>query len=242
MSWRIFEPAAAGYEAWYATRGGRRADVAERKLLLRLLEPFQDAHSAIEIGCGTGHFTAFLARQGVVTIGLDRAKAMLSEGRRLFPLLPVVLGDAHQMPFRNGSADLAVFVTTLEFLEDPVLALREAVRVVRRGVVAITLNRYSLGGLSRRWGPQSRGALLGQARDYSLAELQLGLSRAADARLDGEWSASTLFPDGLFKAVSHIPLGDVVGAAIRLKPEQAVGRKPASQCGRDSSLRGTHSE
>ncbi len=218
MSWRIFEPAAAGYEAWYATRRGRRADAAERRLLLHLLEPFPQARSAVEIGCGTGHFAAFLAQRGLDIIGLDRAPAMLSEARRLFPSLTLVLADAHRLPFRDGSADLAVFVTTLEFLEDPIRALREAVRVARHGMVVVALNRHSLGGLSRRWGPQARGALLGQARDYSAAELRLELEQAAGCRMGGIASASTPFPDGLAQMVSHIALGDVIGSAIRLKP------------------------
>jgi ubiquinone/menaquinone biosynthesis C-methylase UbiE len=217
MSWEIFDRAASGYEAWYATRRGRRADVAERRLLLHLLMPFQDARSAIEIGCGTGHFGAFLAQRGLLAIGLDRAPAMLNEARRQFPSLPVVLGDAHRLPFRDACADLTVFITTIEFLEDPARALSEAGRIARQGIIAIALNRHSLGGLSRRFGPQSRGALLGQARDYSAAELRTALERAALARLDRTWTASTLFPDGLSRVISHIRFGDVIGSAIRFK-------------------------
>lgn len=221
MSWQIFERAAADYEAWYATRRGRRADAAERALLLQLLGKFQDVRSALEIGCGTGHFAAFLAEQGFRTIGLDRAPAMLTEARRRFPSLPLVLGDAHGLPICDEAVDLAVFVTTLEFLEDPACALREAIRIARRAVVAIGLNRHSLGGLSRRWGPQSRGALLVQARDYSAAELRDALEQAAGPRLDVISSASTLFPDGLSQVISRIPLGDVVGVAIKLKSPSA---------------------
>lgn len=119
---------------------------------------------------------------------------MLMEARRLFPSLPVVMGDAHRLLFKTNSADLAVFVATLEFLEDPLLALRAAVRIARRAAVAIALNRRSLGGLSRRWGPQSRGALLRHARDYSTAELRAVLVQAAGSRLDAIASASSLFP------------------------------------------------
>jgi len=156
VTWQIFEQAAADYEAWYATPRGQRADAAERRLLLHLLGAFHDARSAVEMGCGTGHFADFLVQHGVRTIGLDRAPSMLIEARRRFPLVPVVLGDAHRLPFRDASTDLALFVTTLEFLEDPMRALREAVRVARQGVVVIALNRHSLGGVSRRWGPQRR--------------------------------------------------------------------------------------
>jgi ubiquinone/menaquinone biosynthesis C-methylase UbiE len=217
VTWQIFDRAAAGYEAWYTTRRGGRADAAERGLLLHLLGQFQSARHAVEVGCGTGHFAAFLSQHGFSMIGVERAPAMLSEARRRFSSLPVVLADAHRLPFQGESTDLTVFVTTLEFLEDPARALREAVRIAREGVVAIVLNRHSLGGLSRRYGPQSRGALLGQAHDYSSAELELSLEQAAGARFDGIWSASTLFPDGLSQVISRVALGDVIGAAIRLK-------------------------
>ncbi len=60
------------------------------------------------------------------------------EARRLFPSLPVILGDAHRLPFRDRSTDLAVFMTTLEFVEDPVCALREAVRVALAPVAVRT--------------------------------------------------------------------------------------------------------
>ncbi len=218
MTWQIFDRAAERYDAWYSTRRGRLADVAERRLLLHLLQVFQDACTAVEIGCGTGHFAGFLAEQGLNMIGLDRAPAMLLNARHRFPSLSIVLGDAHHLPFGNLSTDLAIFVTTLEFLEDPISALREAVRVARKGIIALVLNRYSLGGLSRRWGPQSRAALLGQANDYSAHELRYALQQAASSRADTVLMVSTLFPDGLSGSISRIPLGDVIGCAVKLKP------------------------
>jgi SAM-dependent methyltransferase len=187
-------------------------------LLLHLLRIFQDARSAVEIGCGTGHFAGFLAEQRLNMIGLDRAPAMLLKARRRFPSLSVILGDAHRLPFRDRSADLAIFVTALEFLEDPINALREAVRVARKGIITLVLNRYSLGGLSRRWGPQSRGALLGQASDYSVRELRYALQKAASSWTDAIVAISTLLPDGLSGSISSIPLGDVIGCAVTLKP------------------------
>jgi SAM-dependent methyltransferase len=218
VTWQIFDRAAGRYDDWYSTCRGRLADAAERRMLLPLLRIFQDAHSAVEIGCGTGHFAGFLAEQGLNMIGVDRAPAMLLKARRRFSSLSVILGDAHHLPFRDLSADLAIFVTALEFLEDPICALREAVRIARKGIIALVLNRYSLGGISRRWGPQSRGALLGQARDYSVRELRSALQKAAGSRVDNIIAVSTLFPDGLSGSILRIPLGDVIGCAVKLKP------------------------
>jgi hypothetical protein len=81
--------------------------------------------------------------------------------------------------------DLVVFVFTLEFLEDPGAALVEAVRVARRGLIVVGLNRWSLGGLSRRWGRDARRPVLGRARDFTLPSLRRLVSAAAGPRLKG---------------------------------------------------------
>jgi ubiquinone/menaquinone biosynthesis C-methylase UbiE len=60
VSWEIFDRAAACYEDWYTDLAGQRADQAERNLLEWLLAMFGGARSVVEIGCGTGHFTAWL--------------------------------------------------------------------------------------------------------------------------------------------------------------------------------------
>jgi 2-polyprenyl-3-methyl-5-hydroxy-6-metoxy-1,4-benzoquinol methylase len=66
------EPAlAARYEDWYAGEG-RQADILEKQLLAKLLAGFRSAQSVLEVGCGTGHFTCWLADQGL------RAAAVLA--------------------------------------------------------------------------------------------------------------------------------------------------------------------
>jgi ubiquinone/menaquinone biosynthesis C-methylase UbiE len=129
MSWQIFEVQAAGYERWYAMRRARRVDKAESALLAYLLEPFRDMRTALEVGCGTGHFTQRLQAQGLIAAGLDRSPAMLNEARSRFPLIPFILGDAYALPFHERSVDMVVFIAALEFLQDAMRAGCEAVRV-----------------------------------------------------------------------------------------------------------------
>nr|AMK59603.1 type 11 methyltransferase [uncultured bacterium UPO76] len=171
MSWEIFEEAAVRYGPWYATPRGRRADRAERALLAWLLGWFPDAHRVLEIGCGTGHFTQWLAARGCAAIGLDRSPAMLREARTLVRHTPLVL---------------------------------------------VVLNRCSLGALSRRWGPQSRGSLLAGARDFSRARLRDALEKAAGERLLGMYWRSTLLPRPLDRLLVPVPAGDVLGVAVEL--------------------------
>jgi len=137
--WEIFQRAAADYERWYTTtRRGRRADTAERALLQSLLGHVPAARTILEVGAGTGHFCGSMADSGFGIVGLDRAPAMLQQARRIFPSIPFVLGDAHRLPFRTEAVDVVVFITALEFLENAGAALREAVRVARRGLVALS--------------------------------------------------------------------------------------------------------
>ncbi|MGE0821153.1 MAG: class I SAM-dependent methyltransferase [Candidatus Binatia bacterium] len=217
MAWEIFEQAASRYDAWYTTARGQRVDLAERALLRWLLRQFLNPRSVVEIGCGTGHFTTWLTTQGLHVIGLDRSPAMITELHRREPRLPAILGDAHHLPLPNDAVDVVIFITTLEFLENPDRALGEAVRVARQGLGLVVLNRWSVGGLSRRWGSQARGTLLGHARDYSACALRRLLSTAAGQRLQGIRCTSTLFPDGLWRMHTRLPLGEVLGVAALLR-------------------------
>lgn len=214
-SWHIFDQRAAGYEEWYDTPRGRLADRAERGILAWLLQPFPVPRSLLEVGCGTAHFTRRLTTPDTKAIGLDRSPAMIAEARRRAPSLPLVIGDAHVLPFRARAFDLVVFVATLEFLPDADRALAEAVRVARQGVVVVTLNRWSLGGLSRRYGCQRSRPLLGQARDYALPELRAAVKGAAAERLRRLRWSSTLFPL-CSSARAPIAFGDVIGLSAHL--------------------------
>jgi SAM-dependent methyltransferase len=223
VSWPIFERAAEGYEAWYATGRGQRVDEAECALLAWLLAPFADARTVLDVGCGTGHFAAWLRHRALDVIGLDRSPAMLAELRRHHAEIPVVVGDAGGLPVRSGAVDVALLVTTLEFVERPETALSEAVRVARQGLVVVALNRWSLGGLSRRVGPQARRPVLGAARDVSLFALRRMARAAAADRLQSLHWTSSLFPDGLWAARWRAPVGDVIGMAVVLSPPGRAG-------------------
>lgn len=231
MSWHLFERAAPRYDAWYETPRGAQVERAERALLGELLAAFPGAESLLEVGCGTGRFAAWLANR-LQVMGIDRSPAMLAEMRARRPEIPAILADAHAVPLRDQATDVVVFVTTLEFLEAPRAALAEAVRVARRGVIVLVLNRWSVGGLSRRVRGESRGSLRAQARDLSLGSLRAMAMEAAGARLVALPWASTLFPGALWAARGRLPLGDILGMAMVLarlnrEPVLAPSRRAA---------------
>jgi ubiquinone/menaquinone biosynthesis C-methylase UbiE len=193
-------------------------DRAERALLERLLSQFPQARSVIEIGCGTGHFTRWFASRLSFAVGLDRAPAMLAEFQKTSRGIPLILGDAHRFPIRDAGIDLSALVISLEFVDDPHAALTEAIRVARQGTVLVVLNRWSCGGISRRIGPQRRRPVLSQARDQSFRSLKRMAVKASGGRLQRILWTSTLFPDGLWRFRLPIPVGDVLGMALVLRP------------------------
>ena len=64
----------------------------ESWLLRRVIELAGD-HPVIEVGCGTGHVTDYLAGEGADAMGLDLAPGMVEEARRRYPGRRFEVGD-----------------------------------------------------------------------------------------------------------------------------------------------------
>lgn len=63
------------------------------------------ARRILDLGCGAGRDTRFLAERGFTVVGLDAARAELALARRASPRLPLLLGDARQLPLAARSVD-----------------------------------------------------------------------------------------------------------------------------------------
>lgn len=199
----------AGYEAWYETTGRRAADL-EKALLTRLLAAFPSAHTILEVGCGTGHFTRWYADQGLRAVGLDVSAAMLAEATRLGSP-PCVRGDALALPFPDEAFDLVTLITTLEFVADPLQALTEAARVARQGLILGVLNRQS----ALAWRLKRSGISLWQAaRFFSPDELIHLVRRATGGKRARLTWQTTLWP--LWPGALPLPWGGFIGMAVEV--------------------------
>jgi SAM-dependent methyltransferase len=77
----------------------------------------------VDLGCGDSAIYGRLLRStGFEVVGLDVAGSG-----------PDILGDAHRLPFRDGSVDAIVAISVLEHLRYPAVALCEIHRVLRPG-------------------------------------------------------------------------------------------------------------
>jgi SAM-dependent methyltransferase len=106
---------------------------AEVGLLPREIE----GRDAIELGCGTGYVSAWLARRGARPVGIDNSEAQLTTARTFqeeFGLeFPLVHGNAEKVPFPDESFDIAISEYGASIWCDPYLWIPEAARLLRPG-------------------------------------------------------------------------------------------------------------
>ena len=104
---------------------------------LRLLPEEAGGLDAIELGCGTGYVSAWLARRGARPTGIDNSEQQLETARRLqrehgieFPLIH---GNAERVPLPDASFDLAISEYGASIWCDPYEWIPEAARLLRPG-------------------------------------------------------------------------------------------------------------
>jgi SAM-dependent methyltransferase len=104
---------------------------------LRMLPDDMSGLDAIELGCGTGYVSAWMARRGANVTAIDNSQAQLESARRFqqqfaieFPLLH---GNAEEVPLPDASFDFAISEYGASIWCDPYRWIPEAARLLRPG-------------------------------------------------------------------------------------------------------------
>jgi SAM-dependent methyltransferase len=103
---------------------------------------------ALELGCGTAYWSAWLARRGARVVGLDNSPKQL-ESARLFQQefgleFPLLLGSAESIPYPDESFDVVHSEYGASIWADPYLWIPEAARVLRADGVLWFLRNSTL--------------------------------------------------------------------------------------------------
>jgi 2-polyprenyl-6-hydroxyphenyl methylase / 3-demethylubiquinone-9 3-methyltransferase len=128
-------------ERWYAAHDDPVALLrAESRLrnpwvAERILAERGRGARVLDVGCGAGFLSNYLATQGFDVTGLDASQASLDVAARHDGTgkASYLLGDALRLPFQDASFDVVCAMDFLEHVEDPAAVVAEVARVLRPG-------------------------------------------------------------------------------------------------------------
>jgi SAM-dependent methyltransferase len=129
-----YAPANLGVIDTSGDRPGSPGSLTTRRYdqLFESLAPYlQHDHSILDVGCAQGGFLDYLWNRGYRRLaGVDMTDPYIAKAREK-QRYRIEKGSAESLPFDDGSFDVVVLEQVLEHLIDPVLAVREARRVLR---------------------------------------------------------------------------------------------------------------
>jgi SAM-dependent methyltransferase len=135
-------------------------------------------------------------------------------------------GFAEDLPFDDNSFNYSCLFTTLEFVDDPAKALREAFRVTKDRVFIGVFNRYALKGIQRRVKGIFTPTIFNHAQFFSVWELKQ-MIRSIIGQVPVSWRTvcQLPIPPGKIvynleqsKIIQRCPFGAFAGMVVVLVP------------------------
>jgi ubiquinone/menaquinone biosynthesis C-methylase UbiE len=168
-----FDVVADTYDQWYETAEGAMYDRLEKKAVSRYLRQNTQGMKLLEVGCGTGHWSHFFSDCGFEVTGVDISESMIKVAQsKNIANTSFQIADGHSLPFKDNSFDVTAAITTLEFVRDAGLVLREMYRCTRKpsGQLLIgVLNASARLNRNRQENPES---LYAKARLFSTGQIK----------------------------------------------------------------------
>lgn len=142
-------------------KGEVPTDRPVRQIIQFISENITENESILDVGCGDNFVKKFFPN----TTGLDIEREVH----------PEVIGDAHYLPLEDNSFDWVVAISVIEHLENPAIAVREMIRVAKKGVLLWTdLNQTDMDASPDHkycWTPKIFGQFLSMFKHKTRAEV-----------------------------------------------------------------------
>jgi len=164
-----FEKYANLYDEWFDKHNSIYED--ELKTIKKLV----DSHiNGLDIGCGSGRFAIPLNIQTGVEPSKQMRELAKDKGLKVFDNI------AEQLPFKDETFDFAIMITTICFLDNPLKALKEANRVIKKDGFLIIgfIDKDSIVGKKYHF-TKKESKFYNDATFYSASEV-IVLSESAD--------------------------------------------------------------
>lgn len=101
------------------------------KGVVELLKP-RPNERILDLGCGTGHLTADIARRGSLVIGVDKSEEMIADAKRKYAAIDFHVMDATQLTF-NSEFDAVFSNAALHWILDSEAVVRGIARALKPG-------------------------------------------------------------------------------------------------------------
>lgn len=184
------------YDRWaatYDTDENRTRDLAGEVLRSELGELVEA--DVVELGCGTGRNTGWLAERSGSVVAVDFSRSMLDEARRKISDARVRFLEhdiRSALPLGSGSADLVAIALVLEHVAAIEPVFGECARVLRSGghlfVCELHPYRQWAGGQARFTVPGSSDSVRVPAFLHSVSEfVNAGIAAGLCVERLGEW-------------------------------------------------------
>lgn len=177
------------YEEWIASPEGTSIETRTHELVLSLL-PSAGGKRFLGVGCKTGRDLVFFRNLGYLVTGTETSRVLIDAARqKISPGIDLHLGDSEDLPFSDDEFDVVTMLTSLEATENPLQALREAVRVSRARVVLTLINHAS------PFAQRIRATSFPAPAFHSFGVFEaIRLVRAAMPGVPVEWGSIVFFP------------------------------------------------
>ena len=231
----IFDARSANlYESWYRSSSGRVMDKFVEESISTLVNPLP-GERILDVGCGEGNHLRLFDKLGLNASGVDASPYMIRRARgRVGGRSTLKVGRAEDLPFDDNEFELAFFINTLEFLDDPLAAMREAGRVARRGVFFGVMNSLSWYGLSAKAQGLFRKSFFDHITFYNLWELRAH-AKAAFGAVPMTWRCTRIggplmerLCSVLFRRwyLEHCPFGPFLGLYATMQYRMMTEQRP----------------
>jgi ubiquinone/menaquinone biosynthesis C-methylase UbiE len=192
------------------------------------LEPIDAATTLLEVACGAGHMSEYLAPRVRQAIGVDITPAMLANGKQRLDARDVrnVLlqqGDVYELPFVDASFDLVVCRFAVHHFDCQEVAISQMGRVCREGgrvaiidLVADGARNEAFNDMERRRDPSHTHALAVEELHEHMATAGIDVNHTTDLEINVEvehWLAQAKTPPDIADAIRAEIQAEVAGGA-----------------------------
>ncbi|MGC2161659.1 MAG: methyltransferase domain-containing protein [Silvibacterium sp.] len=181
--------------------------IRNENMLERMLQAAQcgPEHTTLDVACGPGIVACAFARVARHATGIDLTPAMLEQARKTQAAQGLTnvswnLGDVTQLPYRDGQFDVVTCRFVFHHLQEPLVVLKEMVRVCRPGGRIVVADTCPSADRAEAYDRVER--LRDPSHTHALPPRDL-VARFAAAGLPGALVESFRLPDELDLLLAH---------------------------------------